>query len=115
MARRGLPAAVGSPGEPEDAHHRCRAREGARGRMTRGRRITALFRPYRRPLFAVLALIVVSAGVSMVSPFLLRAVLDEALPERDTKLLAWLVGGMIAVSVFTGVLGVGQTYLSNVV
>jgi ATP-binding cassette subfamily B protein len=83
--------------------------------VSRGRRITALFRPYRRPLYAVLALIVVSAGLGMVSPFLLREVLDEALPERDRELLAWLVGGMIAVSVVTGVLGVGQTYLSNVV
>ncbi len=83
--------------------------------MSRGRRITALFRPYRRPLAAVLALIVVSAALGMVSPFLLREILDEALPERDRGLLAWLVGGMIAVSVVTGVLGVGQTYLSNVV
>ena len=58
--------------------------------------------PYRRPLSTVLALIVVSAGLGMVSPFLLRAVLDEALPERDRGLLAWLVGGMIAVSIVTG-------------
>jgi ATP-binding cassette, subfamily B, bacterial len=63
----------------------------------------------------VLALIVVSAGLGMVSPFLLRDILDVALPEGDTELLAWLVGGMIAISVVTGALGVGQTYLSNVV
>ena len=81
--------------------------------MSRGRRITALFGPYRRRLSAVLGLIVVSAGLGMVSPFLLREVLDQALPERDKELLAWLVGGMIAISVITGVLGVGQTYLSN--
>jgi ATP-binding cassette subfamily B protein len=63
----------------------------------------------------VLALITVSAAVGMVSPFLLRDVLDVALPEKDTTLLAWLVGGMIAISVFTGATGVAQTYLSNVV
>ena len=51
----------------------------------------------------------------MVSPFLLREILDVALPERDQTLLAWLVGGMIAISILTGILGVGQTYLSNVV
>src|SRR5687767_911828 len=51
----------------------------------------------------------------MVSPFLLREVLDVAIPEKDRELLAWLVGGMIAISVATGVLGVGQTWLSNVV
>ena len=83
--------------------------------MSRGRRIVGLFRPYRGRLGTVLALIVVSAALGMISPFLLRDILDQALPERDEELLAWLVGGMIAVSVATGVLGVGQTYLSNVV
>jgi ATP-binding cassette subfamily B protein len=79
------------------------------------RRIARLFHPYRGRLSAVLALIVVSAGLGMVSPFLLRDVLDHAIPENDDRLLAMLVGGMIAVSVATGVLGVAQTWLSNVV
>jgi ATP-binding cassette, subfamily B, bacterial len=63
----------------------------------------------------VLALIAVSAGLGMVSPFLLREVLDVAIPQADTTLLTWLVGGMIAIAVATGALGVGQTWLSNVV
>jgi ATP-binding cassette subfamily B protein len=79
------------------------------------RRIARLFRPYRGRLGAVLALIALSASLGMLSPFLLREVLDTAIPENDTGLLAGLVGGMIAISVATGVLGVGQTWLSNVV
>jgi ATP-binding cassette subfamily B protein len=79
------------------------------------RRIAALFRPYRGRLAAVLALIALSAGLGMLSPFLLRDVLDVAIPENDNKLLALLVAGMIAVSIATGVLGVAQTWLSNVV
>ena len=79
------------------------------------RRITALFRPYRGRLGAVLLLIVVSAGLGMISPFLLRDVLDVAIPEDDDRLLALLVAGMIGISVATGVLGVGQTWLSNLV
>jgi ATP-binding cassette, subfamily B, bacterial len=79
------------------------------------RRIAALFRPYRGRLAAVLALIALSAGLGMLSPFLLRDVLDDAIPNNDDVLLAELVAGMIAVSVATGVLGVGQTWLSNVV
>src|SRR5689334_23345302 len=51
----------------------------------------------------------------MVSPFLLREVLDDAIPERDTALLTWLVAGMIAISIATGALGVAQTWLSNAV
>ncbi|MEA2283435.1 MAG: ATP-binding cassette, subfamily bacterial, partial [Solirubrobacteraceae bacterium] len=49
------------------------------------------------------------------SPFLLRDILDHALPENNDRLLAWLVGGMIAVAVAGGVLTVAQTWLSNVV
>jgi ATP-binding cassette subfamily B protein len=79
------------------------------------RRIGRLFQPYRGRLSAVLGLIVVSAGLGMVSPFLLRDVLDVAIPQDDDRLLALLVIGMIAIAVATGVLGVGQTWLSNVV
>ncbi len=79
------------------------------------RRIAALFRPYKVRLGSVLALIALSALLGIVSPFLLREVLDDAIPNRDTTLLAWLVGGMIFISIATGVLGVGQTWLSNLV
>ncbi|MDX6510502.1 MAG: ATP-binding cassette, subfamily bacterial [Gaiellaceae bacterium] len=79
------------------------------------RRVAALFRPYRLRLAIVLALIAFSAVLGIISPFLLRSVLDTAIPKKDTTLLGWLVGGMIAISVVTGVLGVLQTYMSNVV
>ena len=87
--------------------------EARRVGMTR--RILRLFRPYRGRLSTVLALIVVSAGLGMVSPFLLRDVLDVAIPEDDNRLLAMLVAGMIGISIATGVIGVGQTWLSNLV
>ena len=79
------------------------------------RRVVRLFRPYRARLAVVLGLILVSAALGMASPFLLRAVLDVAIPERDTRLLTLLVGGMIAIAVATGAMGVGQSFLSNTV
>jgi ATP-binding cassette subfamily B protein len=78
-------------------------------------RIARLFRPYRRRLLTVLGLISLSAALSMISPFLLKEVLDHAIPDGDTELLTWLVVGMIAIAVATGALGVAQTWLSNVV
>jgi ATP-binding cassette, subfamily B, bacterial len=78
-------------------------------------RIARLFRPYRVRLLTVLGLIGISAGLGMVSPFLLRAILDHAIPERDTQLLTALVAGMVAISISTGALGVAQTWLSNLV
>src|SRR3954470_8229591 len=95
---------------PGDKVERTADRELRRANL---RRVGGLFRPYRMKLGTVLALIAFSAGLSMISPFLLRAVLDDAIPERDTALLTALVGGMIAISIVTGVIGVGQTWLSN--
>ena len=85
------------------------------GRPRELSRIAALFRPYRGRLSAVLALIAISAGLGIVSPFLLREVLDVAIPQGDTRLLTWLVLGMVGIAVATGILSVGQTWLSNVV
>jgi ATP-binding cassette subfamily B protein len=76
-------------------------------------RIVRLFRPYRARLAAVCALIVVSAAIGVVSPFLLREVLDVAIPEENVALLTVLVAGMVAIPIVTGVLGVWQTLLSN--
>jgi ATP-binding cassette subfamily B protein len=77
------------------------------------RRIVRLFRPYRARLSAVSALIFVSAALGVVSPFLLREVLDVAIPEENVGLLTVLVAGMVAIPIVTGVLGVWQTLLSN--
>jgi ATP-binding cassette subfamily B protein len=77
------------------------------------RRIGALFRPYRVRLTGLLALIFVSAGLGVISPFLLREVIDVAIPKHDTQLLSLLVGGMIALSIIGGVIGVAQTWISN--
>jgi ATP-binding cassette subfamily B protein len=77
------------------------------------RRIIRLFRPYRARLAGVCALIVFSAGIGVVSPFLLREVLDVAIPDQDMGLLTALVAGMVAIPIITGVVGVWQTLLSN--
>ncbi len=77
------------------------------------RRIFPLFRPYRARLGAVCALIVFSAALGVIPSFLLREVLDVAIPDRDTRLLTWLVAGMIAIAIVTGIIGVWQTLLSN--
>jgi ATP-binding cassette subfamily B protein len=77
------------------------------------RRIVRLFGPYRARLTAVCALIVFAAAVGVVSPFLLREVLDVAIPDGNMRLLSALVAGMVAIPVVTGVIGVWQTLLSN--
>ena len=66
-------------------------------------------------LSVVVALIVASSTVALATPFLVRLVIDEALPRQDVRLLVLAVGGMLAVTVVTAVLGVVQTWLSTTV
>jgi ATP-binding cassette subfamily B protein len=77
------------------------------------RRIATLFGPYRVRLGGLLGLIVFTAALEVISPFLLRGVLDTAIPQHNVGLLSALVGGMIALSVITSVTGVVQTWISN--
>ncbi|WP_435151265.1 ABC transporter ATP-binding protein [Micromonospora aurantiaca (nom. illeg.)] len=87
--------------------------EKAQARAVSLRRIGRLFTAHRGPLAAVVAIIVASSIIAMATPFLLRTVIDRALPERDLTLLAWLVAGMVAVAAVTAVLGVAQTWIST--
>ncbi len=89
------------------AAEKAQAREVSLGRIGR------LFIPYRWPLAVVTAIIVASSIIGLASPFLLRAVIDTALPARNVRLLAWLVIGMIAVAAVTSALGVIQTWIST--
>jgi ATP-binding cassette subfamily B protein len=77
------------------------------------RRIGRLFAPYRWPLAAVVAIIVASSLVATASPFLLRSVIDTALPDRNLTLLSWLVAGMMGVAAVTAAFGVIQTWIST--
>ena len=52
-----------------------------------------LFPPYRRQLITLLVLILFSAGLGIVSPFLLRAVLDTAIPKDRTDCSRCSSGG----------------------
>jgi ATP-binding cassette subfamily B protein len=76
-------------------------------------RIFRLFRPYRGRLAAVLGLIVFSAGLAMLQPFLLRDTLDEGILQHNTTLLTWLVLAMIAIAIANAAFSVWQTYMSN--
>ncbi len=77
------------------------------------RRIGRLFRPYRWQLAVVAAVIAASSLVGLASPFLLRAVIDTALPDRNTRLLVSLVAAMVAVAAITSAFGVIQTWIST--
>ncbi|WP_436949970.1 ABC transporter ATP-binding protein [Streptomyces sp. SudanB52_2052] len=79
------------------------------------RRILRLFRPYRGRLAVVGLLVGASSLVSVATPFLLKEILDVAIPEGRTGLLSLLALGMILSAVLTSVFGVLQTLISTTV
>lgn len=79
------------------------------------RRILKLFRPYRGRLAVVGLLVGAASLVSVATPFLLREILDVAIPEGRTGLLSLLALGMIFGAVLTSVFGVLQTLISTTV
>ena len=80
-------------------------------------RIIRLFRPYWFQVAMVGLLILVTAGLGVVNPLLIKVVFDSALfPSGggpDLNLLWLLVGLMTVIAVTTGGLGIVQTYRTN--
>ncbi len=101
---------------PSAAEHAAEnAAENAEQRPRQVRRILKLFRPYRGRLAVVGLLVGASSLVGVATPFLLKAILDVAIPEGRTGLLSLLALGMILSAVLTGVFGVLQTLISTTV
>src|SRR5688500_9149337 len=84
------------------------------------RRIVQTFKPYRRQVMLVGVLILITSGLGLINPLLIRVVLDDAIfgggsPEERRSLLYWVVGIMITTPIVTGALGLWQTYTNNLV
>ncbi|WGW14033.1 ABC transporter ATP-binding protein [Saxibacter everestensis] len=82
-----------------------------------GRRVWSLFDDYRRWLVLTALLILVGAGLSVLTPFLTQAAFDRGLFPPDgtpnLRLLAILVAGMILVPALTSVVAVARTYFTT--
>ncbi len=84
-----------------------------RGRTIR--RILAFFSPYRPQIAVVLVAILLTSFVGLANPYLLKLLIDDAIPNRDFGRLNLYVGLMIVLPVVTGLIGVGQSYLNNLI
>lgn len=77
------------------------------------KRILAFFKPYQWRLLGSLLLIFIGAAVGMAMPFLMRAVIDDALPHAQRGLLVLLVIAMISVTIVSAIINMTQTILST--
>src|SRR5256885_6528741 len=79
------------------------------------RRILVFFRPYRRQIAVVVVAILITSLLGLINPILLKLLIDDAIPSLDFSRLNLYVGLMILVPVVSGLIGVGQSYLNNLV
>jgi ATP-binding cassette subfamily B protein len=84
-----------------------------RGRTIR--RIVAFFRPYRGQVTVVLVAILATSFIGLINPILLKLLIDDAIPNLDFGRLNLYVGLMIVLPIVSGLIGVGQAYLNNVI
>ena len=83
------------------------------------RRIVGLFSAFRAPLIATAALVITSAGLTVIPPLLIEVAFNQGLFPKtggpNLSLLASMVVLMIAIWILSAGLGVGQTYLTQTV
>jgi ATP-binding cassette, subfamily B, bacterial len=90
-----------------------KVRQGQAGATAR--RVAGFFRPYRLKVLVVLFTIVVTSLLGLINPFLLQQLIDVALPQQNWLLLNVFVALMIITPIVSGLIGIGQTYLNNVI
>ncbi|HYB00275.1 MAG TPA: ABC transporter ATP-binding protein [Ktedonobacteraceae bacterium] len=89
-----------------------------RGRKTDSntlKRVAIAFSPYKIQIILVLFAIILTTVLGLVNPFMIQFIFDDAIGKHNEKLLIILVSIMIIMPVITGLIGVGQTYLNNVI
>jgi len=77
------------------------------------RRVYSYARPYKWQLVGFLVVIVLQAVLGLAPPLLFKRIIDHALPQKDTAMLAWLAGGVVVAEVLSAVLGLGERYWSS--
>src|SRR6478609_6529039 len=63
------------------------------------RRVFGFARPHRRPITAFLALTVLDAALVVVTPLLLKNIVDNGILKQNTALVVWLSLAAAAVAV----------------
>src|SRR5258707_7176189 len=89
-----------------------------RGRKTDGRKLRRVaqgFTPYKVQIVLVLTAILLTTVLGLVNPFMIQFIFDDAIGKGNSTLLIILVSIMIVMPIITGLIGVGQTYLNNLI
>src|SRR5512143_1984351 len=76
------------------------------------RRVLRYAAPYRWPIISMLALILASTGLTLLTPLITRQLIDRTLPQRDLRQLVILAASLLVIPALGGFIGVGQRWLN---
>ncbi len=79
------------------------------------RRVLRYARPYRWPIAGMLAMILLTTGLTLLTPLILRDLIDRTLPAADLRRLAWLAGALLLIPILSGAANVAQRRLNAAV
>src|SRR5579859_8042010 len=89
-----------------------------RGRKTDARtvqRVAQAFSPYKFQVVLVLLAILLTTVLGLINPLLIGRIFDDAIGKKNLNLLVIYVVIMVVTPIVTGIIGVGQSYLNNII
>ena len=79
------------------------------------KRVLDYAKPYRKHIFWMLLLILLTSALGLISPLILRELIDRTLPEKDLEKLILLAAALLVVPVLSGGLRIIQRRLNATV
>lgn len=78
-------------------------------------RVLSYARPYAWKIAAMLALILTATGLNLLTPLILRNLIDVVLPAKDLNRLTWLALALLAIPAVSGAVNIAQRRLNAAV
>jgi len=75
-------------------------------------RVLAYARPYWRGITGMLVMILITTGISLISPLIFRNMIDQVLPQKDLHRLILLALALLILPILSGGIGVIQRQLN---
>src|ERR671928_1893343 len=72
------------------------------------RRVLAYARPYRWKIAGMLVIILITSGLGLLTPLIMRDLIDRTLPNRDLKRLGLLTLGLLLLPVASAAISLWQ-------
>lgn len=79
------------------------------------KRVYQYARPYGWHLFGMLSLILIGSGLTLLTPLIVRQLIDHVIPSKDMPGLVWMSSALFFVPVFHSLLNILQRRLSAIV